>query len=179
MLRITDSEFQKRIRDSEHFNSFLVRRDELAGGGMSKRDAYDTARDEFMPLVTGDAEEPVLSDIELPSLPPSTDLRQDLLWIYNNLNGGATIEDCPSSGAWAFYCHVQDSNQLKAKFLEVYLPKILPTKAELERMSRKQDDGAELVTLNAFIEKAYKEAIVEQEEVLAGTSGVPWGQMDA
>lgn len=177
MSRLTDTEFQAQIRDSEYFNDFLTRRDELAHTGMKKTDAYEQAREEFLPLITGDAKPDAHPELSC-DLPPSTDLREDMLWVYNNLEGQPDMDSCPSRGAWSFYKHVQNSNQLKAKFLETYLPKILPSKAELERMTRKQDDGSELVELGEFVAKAYVESLQVQEEALATTGPVTWGQTD-
>ena len=69
------------------------------------------------------------------------DVKKDLLWAYRALGAkDLKPEDAPSPGAWFIYATTKDSDLAKKSFITGPLTKLLPTKAQMEKDDRAEDE---------------------------------------
>lgn len=68
------------------------------------------------------------------------DVKADLLWAYKALGAtGLRPEDAPSPGAWFVYAATKDNDLARKSFITGPLTKLLPTKAQMEKLDRAED----------------------------------------
>ena len=68
------------------------------------------------------------------------DIKADLRWAYMALGANdLKPEDAPSPGAWFIYATTKDNDLAKKSFITGPLTKLLPTKAQQEKLDRAED----------------------------------------
>lgn len=68
------------------------------------------------------------------------DIQSDLRWAYMALGAkDLKPEDAPSPGAWFIYATTKDNDLAKKSFITGPLTKLLPTKAQMEKLDRAED----------------------------------------
>jgi hypothetical protein len=65
---------------------------------------------------------------------------EDIRWAYQALGAkNLRPEDAPSPGAWFIYATTQDNDLSKKAFITSVVPKLLPNKAQMEKLDRAED----------------------------------------
>lgn len=69
----------------------------------------------------------------------------DLKWVFQALGAkGLTPADAPSAGAWALLTTLQTDEVLLKGFYTTVFPKLLPSKAQIDKGEDRVDDGRKL-----------------------------------
>lgn len=102
------------------------------------------------------------------------DIKADLLWAYWAL-GAKDIkpEDAPSPGAWFIYAKTKDNDLAQKSFINQTIPKLLPTKAQMEKDDRAEDGRKQFDLIERLLREPDEDAAVlsdvEKRAVKDGT----------
>jgi len=85
---------------------------------------------------------------------------RDLTWIYNNIAiRDVKPADAPSAGAYAHLKFIQNSNDNKVDFFTKVYPRIIPSKSQVENLTKFNDDGrANLDLLDRILDQSEEAA---------------------
>ena len=73
---------------------------------------------------------------------------EDIRWVFHALGAkGLKPEDAPSPGAWNLLGELRADEMLLKAFYSTVYPKILPTKAQMERGDDRAEDGRKVFSL--------------------------------
>lgn len=76
------------------------------------------------------------------------DAIRDIRWAFHALGvEGLEPTDAPSPGAWHLYQSLKDDEVLQKSFYSTVYPKLLPSKAQMERGTDRAEDGRKLFGL--------------------------------
>jgi len=176
-----DPESKARLQQKGQLRPCRDRQRELQAAGYSSGEALSQALAEFLnqrkkvsaPLLaapsreglgaspgTDDTPGPVSSidPADFAGKPPANH-RESMNWVFENLEVPIQLldtGDCPSKGAWGMLMNIQEHpTELKKEFLKNILPKLMPSKKEVDALNRKVDQGQILPYLDSIDKETY------------------------
>ena len=182
MARQLDARIRNALVAQNRWKEFCARRtalnQQVFSGAITPEQRDQTIRDEYAfafealktPLPakaeTRGADQPPADDTSEPAASParsSNDAREILRWVYEHL--GDTEAQLakpkpPSPGALAHLLELRASPDLKRDFYNTVYPKLLPSRSELNRAERMNDDGRTTLELIGRVAEACRRAAV-------------------
>ena len=161
----TKKEFKARLEKNGHWEEFVKYREKLKAGGLSAKDAWAKARQDFRPGTgegidnTGNSDG--IDSIVLDTFEgkPAASARQIVQWVFDHIDvTDIQPEDAPSPGAWSFLQRVRQYPELLKEFYRSIWAKMLPTRSEIEAREKFEDDGREQLHLIDQIRQARDKA---------------------
>ena len=88
-------------------------------------------------------------------------------WVLDSINRkGVTKDDCPSPGAWTMLHEARGDKVFRRKFFDTYLPKMMPTGAQMANKGRQRDDGRVLDAEMAALVAEYHGSEAQTADIL-------------
>lgn len=167
----TRKQFKARLQESGLWEDFLARREELQADGNTATTANKIARSEFGPADDEEPEKKPKSKpkrkppVKVESVPadvfadrPSVSARKVVQWVFNSIDlDDLKPEDAPSAGAWSLLMRLRRYPDLLKEFYRTIWSKMLPTRSEIERTERFEDDGREQLDIIDKLERSRAE----------------------
>lgn len=146
-----------RLKREGRWEDFSRRKGELEAAGASKKDAHVRALLEFAPLKPIDAL-PGQVQTDFGAAPPvlgqTTEYKETLSykdavsWVFDNMDvDNVNWKTCPSSGAFSMLKMVRENAQMRFEFFKSIMPRLLPSKSELERGEDRQTATKRVLTI--------------------------------
>jgi len=154
------AELTKAIADRGLWKEFEKARDKLIASDIPADEANRIAASDMVHngTVSGPSDRVMPSDFDGSG---RTSMLADVEWVYNHLAFAVDDLDrskCPSAGAWQLLLWVKADNQ--SEFYKSFVPKLLPTRAQLDDHDPFKDDGTEDVDQ---IDRVRRMAVVDDE----------------
>jgi len=163
----TKKQFRERLESEGHWDEFVRYREKLKAGGLSAKDAWAKARQDFRPGMvsgaTGEDADYITADrggidsivLDVFEGKPTASARQIVQWVFDHIDvEDIQPEDAPSPGAWSFLQRVRQHPELLKEFYRSIWAKMLPTRSEIEAREKFEDDGREQLHLIDQIRQA-------------------------
>lgn len=186
-MAVNRAERKKRLQAEGKWDAFKTKRDELRASGKSVQESDEEAWlfvspdkdagllppvDVSVPDISGvdadDALKPIVASGKSrisKSVWSGRDRvgpREVCEWVFDNMwVDDITPADAPSAGAWGLLIACRRYPDVFKDFYRTTWPKILPNKAELDKMDMLNDDGRETITLITRIQKVRENAVLQ------------------
>lgn len=169
-MRESKAELMDRLRREGRWEAFVRRREELKASGTSAGDAWRMAAAEFPPPAApasadpdGTAEPP--PDLSCLCGKSGVSMLEAVQWVFDHLDAPwVQPVDAPSAGAWSLRDWARRHPGNRAEFYTTFVPKMLPTRQQLEKQAEPDGDDYDEEAGLALIEKLLADPAEEEEE---------------